>query len=282
MLGLKSQPADRYTSRYAMNFQELHRSGTFLLINVHNAGAARIAEAAGAVALGTTSSGHAGTLARRDGVGAVSRSEALRRAEQICAAVQIPVSIDAENGWGHEPESVAQTIRDLADVGAAGASIEDWSSDTDIGLYELTEAAERITAAVEAADSLDRPFVVCARAEGFLYGRPTVDDILSRLKVFAQAGAHCVYAPGTQELAVLQRLVDEAGAPLNALIPIGSKLTIADAGRIGVRRVSLGGSMYRATMATFEDLVTQLLTDGTFGTQRPPIPTSKLEALFET
>lgn len=264
-----------------MNFEELHRSGTFLLVNVHDAGAARIAEAAGAVALGTTSSGHAYTMAKLDAVGSVTRSEAIRGAEAICGAVTIPVSIDAENGWGHTPEDVARCIEDLAAVGAAGASIEDWSSDPETGIYEPSLAVERVTAAVDAANSLSEPFVICARAEGFLYEKPTIEEIIARLQSFAAAGAQCVYAPGPQDLSVLKRLVDEAGAPINALIPVGSELTMADAAAIGVRRVSVGGSLYRATMAQFEQLVSQLVADGTFDAVPAPIPTARIETILD-
>ncbi len=265
-----------------MNFEELHRSGTFVLINVHDAGAARIAEAAGSVALGTTSSGHAYTLARRDAVAAVSKVEALRRAEQICSAVQIPVSVDAENGWGHEPEDVALAINQLADVGAAGASIEDWSSDTDIGIYDADKAVARVVAAVETAATIGRPFVICARAEGWLYGQPDADAILRRLQQFAAAGAQCVYAPGPQDRPTLHRFAHDAGAPVNALIPIGSALTFADAAQIGIRRVSVGGSLYRATMAGFETMVSQLVNNGTFDSSGvEPIATARLDTLFD-
>lgn len=263
-----------------MTFKELHEKGTFLLVNVHDAGAAQVAEAAGAVALGTTSSGHAYTLARKDAVAAISREEAIARAAQICEAVDIPVSIDAENGWGHTPEEVSRTVRDLAAVGAAGASFEDWSSDPSMGLYEPVLATERIEAAVETAAALPDPLVICARAEGFLYDDPNFEDILTRLQSFAQVGADCVFAPGTQDPEVLRRIVDESGAPVNALLGIGSMLTLADAADIGVRRVSVGGSLYRATMASFERLVRQMVETGTFNADPPPIPTSEFEALF--
>lgn len=265
-----------------MNFEQLHRSGTFVLVNAHDAGAAAIAQDEGAVAIGTTSSGHAYTLGRRDAVGAISRPEALSRAEQICAAVQVPVSVDAENGWGHAPEDVARTISDLADIGAAGASLEDWSSDPDIGLYDTDIAVERITAAVETAAALREPFVICARAEGFLYGQPPVDEIISRLNAFAAAGAQCVFATGPQDPVVLRRLVEETHAPINALLPFGSTLTVDDARAIGIRRVSVGGSLYRATIAAYASLVKQLLTDGTLTSQPLPLPTAKIEALFQT
>lgn len=262
------------------SFLELHASGTFLLVNVHDAGAARIAEAAGAVALGTTSSGHAYTLARPDGVGAISRLEAMRRAEAICQAVDVPVSIDAENGWGHTPEEVAQAVRDLHEIGAAGASFEDWSSDTEIGLYESALAVDRMSAAVEAAKSLPEPFVICARAEAFLYGEPRLEDVLPRLQAFAQAGADCVYAPGPRDPAILRRLVAESGAPVNALIGVGSHLTMSDARGLGIRRVSVGGSLYRATMASYERLVRQLVETGDFTSDPAPIPTADIESLF--
>lgn len=263
-----------------MTFKELHESGTFLLVNVHDPGAARIAEAAGAVALGTTSSGHAHTMARLDAVGAINRNEAITRAAQICEAVDLPVSVDAENGWGHTPEDVARTVQDLAAIGAAGASFEDWSSDPTIGLYERALAIERIDAAVDAAAALPDPFVICARAEGYLYDNPDPHDILARLQSFAQAGADCVFAPGTQDPTVLRRFVDETGAPVNALIGIGSSLTMADAREIGIRRVSVGGSLYRATMASFQRLVQKLVESGTFDSDPRPIPTAEIEALF--
>jgi 2-methylisocitrate lyase-like PEP mutase family enzyme len=263
------------------HFAQLHREGTFLLVNVHDAGAAVVAEAAGAVALGTTSSGHAYTLARRDGVGAVSRDEAITRAEQICSAVSIPVSIDAENGWGHDPDAVAETIRLLAAAGAAGASIEDWSGDPDIGFYDRSLALARIEAAVETARSLPEPFVINARAEAFLYGAPDpFDEAMSRLQSFAAAGADCVYAPGPRDPDVLARFVADAGAPTNALIGVGSSLTMQQAADIGIRRVSVGGSLYRATMSAFRQLVEQMVSTGSFATDLPLLGSADLEDRF--
>ncbi|MEM9711768.1 MAG: isocitrate lyase/phosphoenolpyruvate mutase family protein [Actinomycetota bacterium] len=249
-------------------FEELHRSGTFLLVNVHDAGAAVVAEAAGAVAVGTTSSGHANTLGRVDG--SVRRGEAIERAAEIAAAVDVPVSVDAENGWGHTPEEVAATITELAAVGVAGASIEDWSNDEELGLYDEELAVERIEAAVEVARALPEPFVVCARAEGFL--RDAADPLamaLDRLPRFAAAGAGCVYAPGPRDRDTISRLVARSGAPVNVLIGMGSELTMDDARELGVRRVSLGGSLYRATMTAFHDLVRQVTTSGSFAVDRP-------------
>ncbi len=262
-------------------FLELHQTGTFLLVNVHDAGAAVIAQSCGAIALGTTSSGHAYTLAQRDAVGSITKRQAIQRAAEICAAVDLPVSVDAENGWGHTPEDVASTIRELADIGAAGASIEDWSGDQGRGLYDHGHAVARIQAAVETAKALPDPFVVCARAEALLHDTNTpLADVVARLQSFAEAGAHCVYAPGPQDSAVLKTIVDEVPAPVNALIGIGSHLTMGDAQAIGVRRVSLGGSLYRATMTAYAQLVTQAVETGSFETPTTPIATADIERLF--
>lgn len=260
-------------------FHDLHQQGTFLLVNVHDTGAAVIAESAGAVALGTTSSGHAHTRGLRDG--AIGRDEALERAAEICAAVDIPVSVDAENGWGHEPDDVAEAIRMIAAAGAVGASIEDWSGDEERGFYERAHARERVQAAVEAARALPQPFVVCARAEAFLRGAADpLDEAVARLQSFAEVGADCLYAPGPRDRASLARIVAEAGGPVNALIGVGSRLTMADAAEIGIRRVSIGGSLYRATMATFQRLVAQMVTSGSFEADPPPIGGVELANLF--
>lgn len=263
------------------SFLELHQSGTFLLVNVHDVGSALIAEAGGAVALGTTSSGHAATLGRRDAIGAMTREEAIQRATDICGAVSIPVSVDAENGWGHRPEDVAETVRSLAEAGAAGASIEDWSGDSTIGFYTRDLAVERVAAAVHAARSVPEPFVICARAEAFLHGQPNpLAEALTRLQMFAGVGADCLYAPGPRDKQTLTRVVAEAGGPVNALIGMGSDLTMQDAEDIGIRRVSVGGSLYRATMAAFQRMVRQMVVDGTFQSDPAPMSDSELEHLF--
>ena len=263
------------------SFTELHQAGTFLLVNVHDAGSAAIAQAAGAEALGTTSGGHAYTIGRRDAVGAITRDEAIARAAEICGAVDIPVSVDAENGWAHNPEDVAETIRMLAQAGAAGASIEDWSGDPTVGFYDQSLAAERIAAATEAAQALGTPFVICARADAMAHcGPDAFDDALQRLQMYAAAGADCLYAPGPRDIETITRLVDEAGGPLNALLSVGGDLTVDDMANLGVRRVSLGSSLYQATMAAFDAIIRRALTSGELDVATAPLPYEAIEALF--
>lgn len=267
-------------------FHGLHQSGTFLLVNVHDAGTAALAQAAGAVALGTTSAGHAYSIGRDDGQGALSRDESLERVAQMCAVVDIPISVDAENGWGHTPDEVAATIRDLAEVGASGASIEDWSGDPERGFYDRGLAVERIAAAVEAGRSVRAPggdpFVVCARAEAFLWGAPDpMPEAIARLQSFAEAGADCLYAPGIRDEAGISRIVTEAGGPVNWLLGVGGAFGVDDAARLGVRRVSVGGSLYRATMAAFSRQVEHMVTTGSLAADPAPISDSDISALFE-
>lgn len=260
---------------------ELHQSGTFLLVNVHDAGSAALAAAAGAEALGTTSGGHAYTIGRPDGAGAISREEAIGRVVEICSTVNVPVSVDAENGWGHSPDEVARTVEQLIEAGAAGLSIEDWSGDSELGFYEHDHAVERIVAAVETARSLDPEFVICARADRMMHdGLEAFDGSLSRLQSFAAAGAHCLYAPGVADLTLIERIAQEAGGPINALLGVGGSLSVDDMRAIGVRRVSLGSSLYQATMAVFDRIVRQALTTGSLEVDTPPLDWHMIESLF--
>ena len=170
-------------------FMELHRSGTFVMVNVADAGTAGAVCAAGAAAIATTSSGHASTIGRRDAAGDVSMEEhALPHTELLVRAASVPCNVDAENGYGHEPEDMAVAVRRFAASGAGGMGIEDWSGDKDIGLYDRAKAIARIEAAVEAAQALDRPFVITGRTEVLLYGLDGgMAETLARLQGFAEA-----------------------------------------------------------------------------------------------
>lgn len=262
------------------DFYDLHQKGTFVLVNVHDVGSALLAEAAGASALGTTSGGHAYTCGQKDAAGALTRDQSIERAAQICKAVDIPVSIDAENGWGHSPEDVAETIRLLVDCGAAGASIEDWSGDAQRGFYDANLASERIDAAVSAAKEYGDSFVICARADRVMHEGPeALEETLDRLRSFAKVGADCVYAPGPNDEETLRRIVTETGVPVNGLLRMNCGHTIADAAAWGIRRVSVGSSLYEATMAAFSAMVTKAITTGSLDVDIPPLDYEFIESL---
>ncbi len=254
-------------------FRELHEAGTFVMVNVADAGTARAVVDAGAAAVATTSSGFATTIGRRDAAGDVTLEEHAVHAAVLASAVPgVPLNVDAENGYGHEPEDVAAAVTRFAATGAAGVGIEDWSGDPTLGLYDRALAVARIEAAVEAANALDRPFVITGRTEVVLYGLDGgLDEAVARLQGFAAAGAHCLFAPGLRDLDSVRRVVGEAGGPVNVLVPLSevsahgpAPFGVAELAAAGVRRISIGGSLYRSQVAFAADRVRRLLADGTF------------------
>ncbi len=247
-------------------FRELHREGTFLMANVADGATARALAEVGVPALATSSAAHAETIGRADAAGDVSLEEHAQHTAGIVAATTVPVNVDAENGYGHEPEDVAACIRRLAETGAAGAGIEDWSGDPERGFYERELAVARIEAAVEAADALDQSFTVTGRTECLLYEHPGgMGETLRRLQGFASVGAHCLYAPGTWDLETVTTVVQEAGGPVNVLALIGAEHpTLTELTEAGVRRVSLGSSLFHAQVAHAASLVTGILQSGRF------------------
>ncbi len=253
---------------------EMHRSGTFVMANVADAGTARALCGAGVAAIATTSSGHASTIGRRDAAGDVTMDEHAEHTAILVAASTVPCNVDAENGYGHEPEDMAAAVISFAATGAAGMGIEDWSGDPDRRLYDRALAIARIEAAVEAAEALDDPFVITGRTEVLLYGLDGgLDETVARLQGFAEVGAHCLYAPGTWDEDTIRAVVDEAGGPVNVLVPLGRPaflpdgspaLSVGDLAEMGVRRISLGGFLYSAQVAFAADLTRQILDSGTF------------------
>jgi len=219
-------------------FRELHDEGTFVLPNAWDVASAALLAADGAVALATTSSGLAATLGRADQH--VTRDELVAHVASLTAAVDVPLSVDAEDGYATSPKGVAKTVRQLADAGAAGLSIEDWDAEAG-AVRDLDVAVERIAAAAEAAKEAGG-LVLTARAESALYGTGGIDDVIERLTAYRAAGADVVYAPGLTDVVEIHRLVAETGAPVNVLaMPDGP--SVAELIVLGVRRVSTGAGL---------------------------------------
>ena len=232
-------------------FRGLHREeDCFVMPNAWDAGSARILAAMGVRALGTTSAGLAFTRGHEDQASLLHLDDALANVQQVAGATTLPVSADFENGYAHAPGDVAANIRRVATAGAAGASIEDHSGTTEGGLYDIGLAVERIAAAAEAANTLSHPFVLTARAECYLVGtEDAFSESMKRLKAYAEAGADCVYAPGVRNRDEIKALVDDAGAPVNVLVGLsGMNATLEEMRELGVRRISTGGSLMRATL----------------------------------
>lgn len=245
-------------------FRELHRSRPgFLIPNAWDAGSARLLAELGFESLATTSAGLAWSLGRPDG--AAGREAALANARQIVEAVPLPVSADLENGFGHDPRAVAETVRGAAEVGLAGLSIEDASGDAEGPIYELSHAVERVAAAVEANRSLTTPLVLTARAENFLHGRPDLDDTIQRLRRFAGVGADVLYAPGLPDLEAVRRVCASVDGPVNVLAGGGSPpCSAADLFSAGAQRISVGSALARAAWSGFLEAAREMRDDGGF------------------
>lgn len=246
--------------------------------NPWNAGTAKLLADAGFEALATTSSGHAYSLGRADGVRAVGRDEALEHAAVIVGATDLPVSGDLERGYGDDPDTVAETVRMAAAAGLAGCSIEDATGDPGAPIYDVALAVARVRAAVETARALTGDFVLTARAENYLHGRPDFADTLRRLELFQEAGADVLYAPGISDMVVMRRLVASVDRPVNALAR--SQWTVAELADAGVKRISIGGAMARAAFGAVVAAAREVLDLGTF-TYTERIPTGlDLDGLF--
>jgi 2-methylisocitrate lyase-like PEP mutase family enzyme len=232
-------------------FRALHEGEPFIIPNPWDAGAAKVLAGLGFKALATTSSGFAFTLGRRDG--GVTLEEAIENGRAIDAATPLPVSIDMENGYGASPEAAVRAARE---AGVAGGSIEDYDRDAD-RIYELSEAVERIRAAVEAAAGA---FVLTARAENLLHGVHDLDDTIARLQAYGEAGADVLYAPGLRDASQVRAVCSSVDKPVNVLAHAG--LSIAEIYEAGGQRVSVGGALTWAAVHAFTDAAEALLRDG--------------------
>ena len=266
----------------AEQFRALHeRPGGFVIPNPWDAGTARMLAGLGYEALATTSGAFAITLGKRDGEGAVTRAEALAHARALVQATELPVSADMENGYGDEPEAVAETVRLAASVGLVGCSIEDATGDPRRPIYAKSHAVERIKAAVEAARSLPFAFTLTARAENFLRGQPDLDDTIERLQAFAAAGADVLYAPSLPDLAAIRTVCASVSRPLNVMVgPKNQCFPVGQLVEAGVRRISLGPTFLRAAMTAFLRAAREVKEQGTFAFADDTVTFGELNALM--
>ena len=265
----------------ASRFRALHQGPrAFVIANPWDAGSARILAGLGFQALATSSGASAGTLGRRDGK--VSREEALAQARSICAATDLPVSADLEKGFGDAPKAAAETIRLAAQTGLVGGSIEDATGDKDRPLYDFGQAVERVAAAAEAARALSFGFVLTARAENFLRGKPDLDDTIRRLQAFESAGADVLFAPGLPDLDSIRQVCKSVSKPVNFMAGIrGKSFTVAELEAAGVRRISLATSLYRAAMSGLVEAAKEVKERGSFGYLERSLTTPDLNAFMQ-
>ena len=242
-------------------FKVLHEGPCFLIPNPWDGGTARVFEALGFEALATTSSGFAFALGRADGQ--VTLDEVVEHVKVLVEACGLPVSVDLENGYGSAPEHAARAIEAVATVGAVGGSIEDWEERA--GLYDVGHAAERIAAAAQVAREQPFPFTLTARAENHIRGNPDLEDTITRLRAYEEAGADVLYAPGAVTRVEITSIVSAvAPRPVNVIVPRNIGLTVADLAALGVRRISVGGALARTAWTAFARAAQTIADDGAF------------------
>ena len=262
-------------------FRGLHdRASAFIIPNPWDAGTARLLAHLGFEALATTSAGYAFSLGQKDNT--VGRDRMLAHVAAIVSATDLPTSADLENGFGDGAEAVAETIRLAAATGLVGGSIEDSTGRADHPLYEHARAVERIHAAAEVVRSLPFPFLLTARAENYLVGRPDLNETINRLQAYQEAGADVLYAPGLttrDDIAAVVRSVDR---PVNVLMGLkGVHLSAAELSAIGVRRISVGSALSRAALGAFLRAAREMREHGTFTFAEAAVPYRDLSDLFD-
>lgn len=243
-----------------VRFRELHeRDQLFLIPNPWDVGSARLLEACGAEALATTSSGFAWSLGKLDQQ--VTRAELVAHVEALVGATTVPLNVDSERCFPEEQGGVTETVRLLAEAGAAGCSIEDY--DPDEGrVIGRDLAVERVAEAAAAAHAPSPPMLLTARAENRLYGVGDLEDTIARLVAYRDAGADVVYAPGLTDLDEIAAVVEAVGVPVNVLA-LTAGPPVPELARVGVRRVSTGGLLASAAYGTLVRGVRELLDEGT-------------------
>jgi len=263
-------------------FYALHtRESAFIIPNPWDVGTARLLAHLGFEALATTSAGYAFSVGQPDN--AIGLEETITHVAAIASATDLPVSADLENGFGDDPESVAQTIKLAAQAGLVGGSIEDVSDRIHCTVYELGHAVDRIRAAAEMVLGLPFRFTLTARAENYVVGKPDLNDTITRLQAYQAAGADVLYAPGLttkDDIAAVVRSVDR---PVNVVMGLqGVQLSRASLSAIGVKRISVGSALARAALGAFIQAAREMCERGTFEFANEAVSYREITNLFET
>jgi 2-methylisocitrate lyase-like PEP mutase family enzyme len=262
-------------------FRGLHeQNSAFVIPNPWDIGTARMLAGLGFDALATTSAGYAHSVGQRDQT--VGRERMMAHVAEIVLATDLPVSADLENGFGDDPATVAETIRLAGNAGLVGASIEDSTRGREERVYELELAAERVRAAAEMARSLPFSFMLTARAENYIVGRPDLKDTIKRLQAYQEAGADVLYAPGLTSEVDIARVVSSVDRPVNVLMGFpGAVLSHAELSRIGVKRISIGSALSRVAIDAFVRAALEIRDKGTFSFADNAISSRDIVGLFK-
>ena len=260
-------------------FRALHQTGCFVIPNPWNIGSARYLQGLGFKALASTSSGHAHSQGRADGDQSID--EVLAHYRELAAATDIPLNADFENGFAHEPAEVANNVVRCMETGVSGLSIEDFTGDEANPLYDFDLAVARVRAARAAIDRAGGDVLLTARSEGFIHNRPDLDETIRRIRAFVDAGADCIYTPGIKSREQIEATVKAAAPrPVNFLNSGAFGFTVSDLAALGVRRISVGGSLARVAMHAFIRTATEIAKEGRFDGFAGLITNAELNRFF--
>ena len=259
-------------------FRNMHEAGCFVLPNPYDVGSARALQHLGFKAIASTSAGFAWSIGKADN--RVTLDDVLQHLTALCSAVDLPVNADFEGGFAHEPEKVGANVARAVKTGVAGLSIEDSTGDAAKPLYERVLAVERIRAARSAIDADNSGVLLAGRCEGFLVGQADLKMVIDRLQAYAEAGADCLYAPGIKTREQISAVVKAVNPkPVNLLIG-ASGLSVAEAADLGVRRISVGGSLARTAWGGFMRAAREIAEKGTFTELGSGYPGGELNRMF--
>src|ERR1700757_1437375 len=261
-------------------FRKLHESGCFVIPNPWNVGSARYLQSLGFPALATTSSGYAHAQGYADG--ALGSDAVLAHFRELAAATDVPLNADFEDGFADDLESLAENVTRCVATGVSGFSIEDSPNNGAIPLYPFDVAVAGVKGARAAIGRAGGDVVFTARAEGFIRGVPDLDDVIRRLRAYKDAGADCLYAPGIKTREQIEAVVKAAAPkPVNFLNSGAFGFTVSDLAAMGVRRISVGGSLARVAMHAFIQTATEIAKDGKFDGFAGLISNQELNKFFD-
>jgi len=271
--------SERRVMELRERFRTLHASGCFVIPNPWDIGSARLLARLGFRALATTSSGFAWSTGRRDNH--VTLEDALAHMQAVASGVNVPVNADFEGGFAIEPDGVAANVVRAVDTGIAGLSIEDSTGRPEEPLFDVTLSVERVAAARGAIDRERSGVLLTARSEGFIVGRPDLEETIRRLVAYSQAGADCLYAPGLRTDEQIRAVVHAVSPkPVNVLV--GAPFTTVERlAALGVRRISVGGALARAAWAGFLGAAREIAESGTFTALGAAVPFAEIDGMFE-